>query len=227
MSSQLTEYDSPETFTFKQRLIMALAPPIVGFILRAISYTCRYSEHDRDRIQQVQEKHGSVLLGLWHEGLVVVTLAWRDTGYHGLTSYSFDGELAARLLQTMGLKALRGSSSKGGFAALGHLAKATQKVGMVGLTLDGPKGPRREAKPGLAIVSVKTGVPIIPVAFAAPGAWRMKSWDKLIIPKPFCEIRSAYGNPIDPNEFKGPKQIERIRVAIEEEMARIHKTIEV
>lgn len=226
LSSPLAESESPLSFSLRQRLVLATAPPLAGMFLRAICATCKHEERNKERLTEVQQEFGSVYLGIWHESLILMMHAIRDHGYHGLASYSFDGELAARLLKTMGFSAIRGSSSRGGPAAIRHLINSIKKAELVGLTLDGPRGPRREAKPGLAIVSVRTGVPVIPVAFCAPNAPRLNSWDKTILPRPFCQMISVYGAPINPADFKGPKQIERVRLAIEEQMKVLHAEIE-
>src|SRR5690606_3081217 len=109
-------------------------------------------------------------------------------GYHTLTSYSYDGELAARAIEPFGIHAVRGSSSRGGREALEQLEAALRIGVTIGITLDGPRGPRRVSKPGVAILSGRTGVPVIPLSLGSPSGWRMRSWDRMLIPKPFSRI---------------------------------------
>ncbi|MCL4217465.1 MAG: DUF374 domain-containing protein [Candidatus Hydrogenedentes bacterium] len=168
-----------------------------------------------------------VLLAFWHEVLGVAAFTYRDTGFHTLTSYSFDGELAARIVNHFGLHALRGSSSRGGLRALVELQKAIKHVPAIGLTLDGPKGPPREAKPGVGILAARTKAPIIPVAFAATPCWRMRSWDRLIVPKPFGRIICAYGPPIFPDpDDDSPAAIELLRSQTESTLCTLHEELD-
>jgi len=167
-----------------------------------------------------------VILAFWHETLGLAAWYHRNTGYHTLTSYSFDGELAARVVRCFGLYALRGSSTRGGLEALKEMQRATALVPAVGLTVDGPKGPRRVAKAGVAILALKTGVPIIPQAFAATPCWRMRSWDQLIVPKPFGRLISLYGEPIYPPPKGARGAIESLRTDVERSLNRLHESLE-
>ena len=144
-----------------------------------------------------------------------------------MTSYSFDGELAARFAHRLGIEALRGSTSSGGAAALIQLLKAAKKTKLLGFTLDGPRGPRREAKPGIALLSAMTHAPVLPQATAIDRAWRMRSWDRLAIPKPFARIVIAYGEPIFPPPGKATEEArEALRAEIERALNALHRKIE-
>ncbi len=152
--------------------------------------------HFRDAIA----RDGSAIFAVWHENLTLAIAKFRGSGYHTLTSYSFDGQLAAELGDQVGLHALRGSSSRGGHEALLQLKKAVELKITVGITVDGPRGPRRVAKPGVAVLSVFTGLPVMPIAFTATRAWHLKSWDRTILPKPFAQICVEFGPPLPPPE---------------------------
>ena len=161
-----------------------------------------------------------------HEAIALAAGFHQNTNFHGLTSYSFDGELAARLMAQYGLKAVRGSSSRGGMKALVQLAKATESIPIVGLTVDGPKGPRRVAKAGIVIVAAKKQLPILPGAYVARSAWRMNSWDRTSIPKPFTRIVCAFGAPLEPPGDLSADSIEKKRSELDERMAALYHEIE-
>lgn len=219
-------YTSPTTFTRKERAILTLAPPISAALLKAIFATCTVEVRGQDYYDQLFASDTHFLHGLFHETLAIAIPFHRNTNFHGLTSLSFDGELASRLLYQFGLKAVRGSSSRGGMKALVQLAKATDAIPLVGITVDGPKGPRRIAKSGIAIVSAKKQLPILPGAYVAKSAWRMKSWDRTAIPKPFTRIVCAYAPPLDPPTGLSGPAIEGKRVELEESMGTLHREIE-
>ena len=145
---------------------------------------------------------------------------------HTLTSYSFDGELAARTVARFGLKSLRGSSSRGGTDALRQLETAANLGCLIGWTLDGPRGPRRIAKAGAAYVAARTGLPIVPNAYALSKCWRFNSWDRMSLPKPGARIICRYGAPIAPPPNTSSTAVEETRVAIETALNRLHAEIE-
>ena len=220
------QYDSPYAFTLKQRLTLAAGAPLIAGTLKALCWTCTEERRESHIVESLIEAGQHVIPAFWHETLGLAAWRFRDTGYHTLTSYSFDGELAARVVLRFGLPALRGSSSRGGRDALNQMQKATELVPAVGFTLDGPKGPRRVAKAGIAILALRTGLPVVPHAFAASRCWRMRSWDRLIIPKPRARLLSACGPPIYPPPKGTPKAIASLRAEIEEALKRLHETID-
>ena len=219
-------YTSPYVFSIRQRLNLCLLPLGAALGLKALIGACRIDVRGIDHWNQVLEAHGRVIVAIWHESMGLAAAHYRNTGFHTLTSYSFDGEFAARVVKRFGLLALRGSSSRGGSDALDNMAEALHHVQAVGFTLDGPRGPRRVAKPGIAILAARTATPIIPHAFAVHPAWRLHSWDRFPIPKPFARIISAYGPAIPPPESNSPDAAEVTRRCVEETLNRLHDEIE-
>ncbi|HOF40105.1 MAG TPA: lysophospholipid acyltransferase family protein [Candidatus Hydrogenedentes bacterium] len=226
MSPPELSYDSPETFTFRQRMLLTLGCPLLAGAYKALCVTCRQERRGEELFQRSLASGQHVFVAFWHETLGLAAWLHRNTGFHTLTSYSFDGEVAARVVRSFGLYAVRGSSSRGGYEALRQMQRAVDKVPAVGFTLDGPTGPRRVAKPGAAILAIRTGVPIVPLALAASSCWRLHSWDQLIIPKPFGRILSIYGDPILPPPKGAPKAIEQLRSEVERALNRLHASLE-
>lgn len=212
------EYRSPTPFTPKQRVALAVIPFSVAAVMRMIFATQRVSYRGLEHLERATATHGRVIIALWHECLGMGIRHFRRTGFHTLTSYSYDGEIAARVAGAFGIPALRGSSSRGGLRALVQLEKALRMGVTVGFTVDGPRGPRRVVKPGIAMLSARTGVPVVPMGFAADAAWRLRSWDRFIVPKPFAQLHVAAAPPV-PAEGHG--SIEAQRAAIESALAAI------
>lgn len=219
-------YRSPYTFSLKRRIALALLPPPMATAIKAITATCRVEVRGAQHLQNVLDAAGCVIIAIWHEALALGVSQYTNSGAHALTSYSFDGELAARVIRRFGVLSLRGSSSRGGADALHDMAEALKHVPVVGFTPDGPRGPRRAAKAGIAILSARTGVPIVPYALAASRAWRLPSWDRFQIPKPFARILSAYGAPIPPPQDNSEHTIETTRHAVEKSLADLQAALE-
>lgn len=226
MSQPGLTYTSPIRFSLKKRAVLAVVPRLAAWALKTISATCRMDVREQGHADGVVAGHGHVLFAIWHETLAAAAWRYRNTNGHTLTSYSYDGELAARALRGFGLRAVRGSSSRGGAEALKQLQRALELIEIVGFTLDGPRGPRRVAKPGIAVLAYRSGMPIVPNAFAVSPAWRLRSWDRFCIPKPFARIVCAYGPPIPPPTDESPEAIEACRARTERELNRLYDALE-
>jgi lysophospholipid acyltransferase (LPLAT)-like uncharacterized protein len=208
-----------------QKCQLAIIPPIAWALARSLYLSNRVEVRDGHYFTDAIDQ-GRALLGVWHESAIMAANFHRGNNFHSLTSYSFDGELAARLISWFNEEAVRGSSSKGGSGGLRQLEKALQLTPCVGLTMDGPRGPRREAKPGLAILSARAGVSVIPNAFVPTSCWRMRSWDRFPVPKPGGRVICAFGAPIPPPENDSREAINAMRLKIETALNTLYDEIE-
>jgi lysophospholipid acyltransferase (LPLAT)-like uncharacterized protein len=137
------------------------------------------------------------LVAMWHGrmlvGLPMAMHRGRNIGV--LVSPSDDGNLATRALRLFGYVSIRGSLSRGGARALREMTDTLQAGHQLVVTPDGPRGPRHSMNVGLHWLARKTGAPILPVGFACDRAWRLRSWDRFTIPKPFARLVVNYGDP--------------------------------
>ena len=136
----------------------------------------------------VSRPHFSLLASLRAAG----DYLFRDRNLAVMTSRSTDGEYIARVIQKFGYLAIRGSSSRGGSQALLEMRTLIQNNGTAVFTIDGPRGPRYEAKRGPVLLASMTGAPIIPFYVAVKHAWVLNSWDRFVIPKPFSRIHTHF-----------------------------------
>lgn len=223
-------YNSPNAWTPRQRLILTAAPPLIGGALKLLYRTCSVEIRHPECYEGAEREHGRIIVAFWHETLLLALWVHRNIGQHTLTSLSFDGELAARACRQFGLYAVRGSSSRGALTAMQQMEYVVAvHGGTVGFTLDGPKGPRREAKPGAASLAIKTGIPIVPCALAAAPCWRLRSWDRMMAPKPFSRIVCVYGNPITPPAGETVAQAQGVRTLqrrVQESLNALHDSLE-
>jgi len=219
-------YDSPNTFSRAQRVQLAVLPPIAAGLYKFLGWTCQREIRGQEYFEQQLAGGGTALLALWHETTGILACLHQGRNFHSTASFSFDGELAARMVHYFGAECVRGSSSRGGSQALQEMEKVLGKVPAVGITLDGPRGPRRIAKPGLAILAARTQTPIVPNAAALSRCWRMRSWDRFMVPKPFARVIYAFAPPIAPPATDHPDDVEPVRLEIEAALNRLHDDIE-
>lgn len=219
-------YTTPQQFTRAQHLKLAVIPPLAVNLLKGILLTCRHEVRNGHYLRETFDRHGRAIVAIWHESATYALYQHVGSNYHAASSYSFDGELAARLTHGFNVECLRGSSSRGGVDVLRQLEKALKLVDCVGLTMDGPRGPRRHAQPGLAILSARTGVPVVPLAFSVSRSWRLRTWDRMAVPKPFAKVLYAYGPPVEPAERVKREAIEARRLEIETSLNGLHEALE-
>ena len=219
-------YETPVNFTRKQHLQLAILPPLIVNILKGLLLTCRHEVRNLDYLTDTIGRHGHAIIAIWHETATYALYKHVGSNYHAAASFSFDGELAARLTHGFNVECVRGSSSRGGSGALRQLEMALDLVECVGLTMDGPRGPRRHAQPGLAVLSARTGVPVVPLAFSVSRSWRLGTWDRMAIPKPFSKVIIDYAPPIAPAESTERDAVEAKRVEIQDALNALHEKIE-
>lgn len=220
------DYSNPVPFTLRQRISLTIVSHFVALLMRVVCSTCRVELRNVQHLAQVQERYGAALLLFWHEAIPLGAWRYRRTGIHTLTSYSYDGELVTRVVARLGIGALRGSSSRGGSDAMHRMSTALSQGVSVIFTPDGPRGPRREMKAGAAVLSARTKMPVIPNAFAVTRCWRMKSWDKMVIPKPFSTIVCEYGEPVAACESEDEAAIEVKRDELERAMVALQERLD-
>jgi len=133
-----------------------------------------------------------------------------------LVSKSKDGEIIARIIEKNGARAVRGSSSKGGFAAVKSLLRRVREGYSLVITPDGPRGPVYRFQPGAVYIASYGKIPIVPVSCSFENAWGFKSWDRFMVPKPFSKIRIFIKDPVMvPSKIK-PEDVKKIQDQLSE-----------
>lgn len=128
------------------------------------------------------------VLALWHQDLIACAAAFKNKNVHVLVSQSQDGELFSRSISLLGYNVVRGSDTKGALNVR-HLWKALQNGCFVGMAVDGPKGPPLKVKRGTLWLIEKSGAPAYQLRVQYFRFFRIKSWDRMIIPFPFSKIK--------------------------------------
>ena len=175
-------------------------------------------------LERAREGGRSVLYAFWHEGLLVATYAFRRQGIQVLVSQHRDGELIARAIECMGYGTIRGSSTRGGTRALFRMASAGAAGDDLGVTVDGPRGPRLQVKPGTLFIAGRSGLPIVPFAVASHKPWELSSWDRFMVPRPFSTAAIAFGEPLEVPGDTAVERLEPYRVALQQRLLEARET---
>jgi hypothetical protein len=161
--------------------------------LRVLASTWRMRSHGIEALHAARADDKRVIFALWHGELLPLLWQHRGENVAIVISEHRDGEIVARIAESLGYATVRGSSSKGGSRALIGLMREIDAGRDGAITPDGPRGPARVFAPGAAVASQRTGALIVPIRAAASSAWRLKSWDRFLIPKPFARVDVSYG----------------------------------
>ncbi len=192
---------------------------LAGWVMRVFGWTLRIEVDDRAGLAGVHK--GPVIYALWHNRIFVVPGAWRKAFGRTrravvLTSASHDGAMLARAVGVFGIGAVRGSSSRRGVAALVAMRKALRQGSDVCVTPDGPRGPRYRLQPGLVKLAETSTAPVVPVHVEFGAAWRLKSWDRFHVPKPFSRVRVVFDRALAVPAALSEDDFEGWRARIEE-----------
>ena len=136
--------------------------------------------------------HAPVVVVFWHNRLFfaprLLRLLRPNRSVVALVSASRDGALFARFVSFLGVKAVRGSSSRLGREAVHGLVQALQAGQHVAVTPDGPRGPCYEMKPGALLAARRAGSPLLLVGIQCTQCWSLRTWDRFRIPWPFARV---------------------------------------
>lgn len=164
-----------------------------AWILRLLASTWRVRTVNGEQLDEARRSGQRVLFALWHGELLPLLWHQRGRGVAVVISEHRDGEIIARIAESLGYRTVRGSSSKGASRALLGLTRAIDEGADGAITPDGPRGPAHVFASGAAVAAQRSGVPIVPIRASASRAWRLRSWDRFLIPKPFARVTVTMG----------------------------------
>lgn len=159
------------------------------FVLRTTRWTLDGQEHFRP--------HGAgapAVFAFWHEFLPLMPALsliarklpfYHPTPVHTLVSRHRDGQFIGAVMQRFGIMPIFGSSTRGGASGMRNLLAVLKRGGLIGITPDGPQGPRRQAAAGVAQLAALSGVPVVPLAARTTMRIQLHTWDQMAIPLPF------------------------------------------
>lgn len=191
--------------------------------LRA-TFRCGVNRYiDTENLDRTVSRYGSAILSIWHGQLMGGIGMMRDRGIHTIVGYHRDAEIAGRIARRLGFHLIRGSSrDRGGEALSGALDLMENSDAQLAITCDGPIGPYRKAKPGVAIIAHRAQVPVVPIGINGS---RKKiittSWDNFYLHLPFSKNVILFDEPVYPEDYNGSEPVNAMLREIENRMNRI------
>ena len=168
--------------------------------LKLLAATLRLRRAGWEQLDALRAERRTMILAIFHGSQLIPLYLMRNRGITVMASLSSDGDFTTTVLESLGYRAARGSSSRGGARALLEMVKVLRGGTDVAFTVDGPRGPRHVCKPGIVLLAQKSGSPIVPLGIAYARARFLKIWDRFTIPLPFTPAFFQVGRPftVDP-----------------------------
>lgn len=160
---------------------------------------------------------GRFIYAFWHENILVPAYHYGRRDIWVLISQHADGRLIAEVARHLRFRVVAGSSTRGGVEALRRMERLSQSAHLA-ITPDGPRGPRRKVQVGAIYLAARTGLPIVPIGIAFANAWRMRSWDRFALPRPWSEAVCVTMPAIHVPEGVDRQGLEAYRLLVEEAM---------
>ena len=190
----------------------AVACWLAAGLIRVVHLTNRWQVVGGDIPQKFWAENKPFILCFWHGRIMMAPYCWnRNTPINMLISDHQDGQLIARTVSHFGIKTVVGSTSKGGAKAVREMVKWIKSGEYVGITPDGPRGPRMRSSEGAVVVARLSGVPLIPVSFSTSRGKNLRSWDRFLVAKPFGRGVFVWGQPI----YVGRDNVDQARKDLE------------
>lgn len=190
-----------------------------AFLIRLLASTWRVRYVARSVIDDHREARQPIIYLIWHGQLLPLLWTHRNRDIAVIISEHRDGEIIARVAESLGFRTVRGSTSRGAARALLEASRAIEEGHDVAITVDGPRGPAGSVAPGALVISQRAGAPMVPTGATATRSWRLRSWDRFMIPKPFARVVVSYGSAIRleaTSAREAADRVDHVRVALEQ-----------
>jgi lysophospholipid acyltransferase (LPLAT)-like uncharacterized protein len=218
MQSDLTTaftFGPLDRYTFGERFVIRIVGILSYAIIRLIGSTVRFQATNPHFEEEIIAPGKLPIYTFWHDRMIASTYFFRNRGIIVLSSQSFDSEYTARCIQRFGYGIVKGSSTRGAVGGMVGMIRAMKAGSPSGFTVDGPRGPKYEAKSGPVLLAKKTGNPVLPFVVECKKFWQFKSWDRMQVPKPFTIANVIFAAPVYVDRNATDEELESKRVELQ------------
>lgn len=183
--------------------------------IRALGYSWNIRAAGEEHLSRARDHNPSVIFAFWHGRMLTLSFTHRNRAIQVLASEHQDGETMGQTIRRLGFGHVRGSSTRGGARAIRELVGKLEAGLDLGITVDGPKGPKFVVKPGPLEIAKLSGAAVVPVTAGSKKHWTFASWDAFEVPKPFTIVSVLYGEPVIVPPSASADELESKRLQLE------------
>jgi lysophospholipid acyltransferase (LPLAT)-like uncharacterized protein len=188
-------------------LLGVVGPPLVSLWTRTLRV--RYLGVEQ-RVHKLPRRPTGIFV-FWHQRMLAFAGVFQHTGFRVIVSQHGDGEMIARIVEGLGMQAIRGSTTRGGVHALREILRDSDRDVQIAITPDGPRGPRFAFREGAIYLASRSGLALFPVAVSFASYISLPTWDGFIIPRPFTRTVMRLGEKIVVPPDIEREEIEKLR----------------
>ena len=182
---------------FRTKLAYNIICWIGAKYIKFVSFTTKWSFINKKYVENLWKKNESFILCFWHGRLLMMPLSWNNKKkINVLISAHSDGQLLSKTVKHFNIETITGSSSKGGSEAIRNIIKSLKSGISIGMTPDGPRGPRMKINSVIIKIASLTGNKIVPLSYSVKKKIFLNSWDKFLVALPFGKGCFIWGKPI-------------------------------
>ena len=187
--------------SYKKILRTKLAYSVICWVgakyIKFVSFTNSWSFINKKYVENLWKKNEAFILCFWHGRLLMMPLSWnKKKKINVLISTHSDGQLLSKTVKYFNIETITGSSSKGGSEAIRNIIKSLKSGISIGMTPDGPRGPRMKVNSAIIKIASLTGHKIVPLSYSVKKKFFLNSWDKSLVALPFGKGCFVWGKPI-------------------------------
>jgi lysophospholipid acyltransferase (LPLAT)-like uncharacterized protein len=172
-----------------------------------------------------RDLRGRYIYAFWHENMLLPAYHYGRPDIRVLISQHADGQLIAEICRHLRFRLVRGSTTRGGVEAVRHMLRLSRGSHLA-ITPDGPRGPRRQVQLGLIYLAARTELPIVPIGIGFQRPWRLGSWDRFAVPRPWSLSLCVTANPIHIPPTADKSELEEYRQRVEQTLQHVTELAE-
>ena len=181
----------------KSNVVLLVLSYVLSCVIRFLYLTARVERQVDKQALRYLRGEAPCIFAFWHGRLAMQSYHNpRNRPAYVLISRHGDGRMISTIIKRFGVHTIHGSTGKGVHAAMRGFDEVVASGGIIAITPDGPRGPYQKAAPGAAYLAIKHQYPVVCLSFSASRHWRLKSWDRFMIPKPFTQLALHAAAPL-------------------------------
>jgi lysophospholipid acyltransferase (LPLAT)-like uncharacterized protein len=211
----------------RNNFVRGIVAAIIAGAIQLVKSTTRWRTANNATAENAWSGRTPVIVVFWHNRLAMMPVCWPSSEpFHMLISAHSDGQLIARAVAYFGIQTIPGSSTRGGGEALRALVRKLKSGESVGITPDGPRGPRMRASDGAITLARLSGVSILPASISVSRRKVLSTWDQLIVPMPFGRGAMVWGDPIAVPRDANDEMLAQLRGQLEAALNKVSAEVD-